>query len=343
MVWPAANVNTTNADAGTDSPAAFRDDVLDLINKFNQLRAHPSPFIQGLLDDIDAAAARATLGAASTTGNESIDGSKSFVKGVGVAGQAADETGWTLTGYLRGLLLPATRAIWWAKGAASRSIGIVRQSGSNLLRLVSSTADDGTAAAFNALTVDAATGDVVMGGAASANSAFLRTDGGRYSGILTFEKPSTDSTLAGNVANGISGNIWLLFENAGTNRGVQLNLADAPASFAGQLVYIVAESVGPNGWRKWSNGVIEQWGRGPIDADLPSGIFARSVAFPTAFLSSVDTVVLQVVSTAGASSGSVVAHYRADNTTLSTLAYWVQETASFLQSGVRVDFRAWGR
>lgn len=282
MVWPAANVNTTNADAGTDSPAAFRDDVLDLINKFNQLRAHPSPFINGLLDDIDAAAARATLGAASTTGNESIDGSKTFANGIGVAGQAADETGWTLTGYLRGLLLPATRAIWWAKGAASRSIGIVRQSGSNLLRLVSSTADDGTAAAFDALTVDAATGDVVMGGAASANSAFLRTGGGSNSGILTFEKPSTASILAGNVANYISGNIWLLFENAGTNRGVQLNLAGAPASFAGQLVYIVAESVGPNGWRKWSNGVIEQWGTTGAFAGNSSLSVTLPIAFPSA-------------------------------------------------------------
>lgn len=282
MVWPAANVNTTNADAGTDSPAAFRDDVLDLINKFNQLRAHPSPFINGLLDDIDAAAARATLGAASTTGNESIDGSKTFANGIGVAGQAADETGWTLTGYLRGLLLPATRAIWWAKGAASRSIGIVRQSGSNLLRLVSSTADDGTAAAFDALTVDAATGDVVMGGAASANSAFLRTGGGSNSGILTFEKPSTTSTLAGNVANYISGNIWLLFENAGTNRGVQLNLAGAPASFAGQLVYIVAESVGPNGWRKWSNGVIEQWGTTGAFGGNSSLSVTLPIAFPSA-------------------------------------------------------------
>lgn len=282
MVWPAANVNTTNADAGTDSPASFRNDVLDLINKFNQLRAHPSPFIQGLLDDIDAAAARATLGAASTTGNESIDGSKTFANGIGVAGQAADETGWTLTGYLRGLLLPATRAIWWAKGAASRSIGIVRQSGSNLLRLVSSTADDGTAAAFDALTVDATTGDVVMGGAASANSAFLRTGGGSNSGILTFEKPSTASTLAGNVANYISGNIWLLFENAGTYRGVQLNLAGAPASFAGQLVYIVAESVGPNGWRKWSNGVIEQWGTTGAFAGNSSLSVTLPIAFPSA-------------------------------------------------------------
>ncbi len=35
-----ATVNTSNADAGTDSPAVFRSDVLDLINKFNQLLSH---------------------------------------------------------------------------------------------------------------------------------------------------------------------------------------------------------------------------------------------------------------------------------------------------------------
>lgn len=39
MTLPAA-VNTSNADAGTDSPAVFRSDVLDLINKFNQLLSH---------------------------------------------------------------------------------------------------------------------------------------------------------------------------------------------------------------------------------------------------------------------------------------------------------------
>lgn len=271
MVWPAANVNTTNADAGTDSPAAFRDDVLDLINKFNQLRAHPSPFIQGLLDDIDAAAARATLGAASTTGNESIDGSKSFVKGVGVAGQAADETGWTLTGYLRGLLLPATRAIWWAKGAASRSIGIVRQSGSNLLRVVSSTADDGTAAAFDALTVDAVTGDVVMGGAASANSAFLRTDGGSNSGVLTFEKPGSSSTLNGNVQLNLSVNDLIISSANTPFNGARIKLGGAPTNAAGDILYVTAQVLGVNGYRKWSDGVIEQWGTTGPFGDIRSG------------------------------------------------------------------------
>jgi hypothetical protein len=37
MTWPTVAVNTTNADAGTDSPATFRTDVLDAINKLNQI------------------------------------------------------------------------------------------------------------------------------------------------------------------------------------------------------------------------------------------------------------------------------------------------------------------
>lgn len=62
MTWPSADVNTTNADAGTDSPATFRTDVLDLLTKFNQMRNHVSAFMQGLLSSASASAARTTLG-----------------------------------------------------------------------------------------------------------------------------------------------------------------------------------------------------------------------------------------------------------------------------------------
>jgi hypothetical protein len=37
MPFPTIAVNTTNADAGTDVPATFRGDVLDAINKLNQI------------------------------------------------------------------------------------------------------------------------------------------------------------------------------------------------------------------------------------------------------------------------------------------------------------------
>jgi hypothetical protein len=61
MTWPAVDVVRTNADSGTDVPATFRTDVLDLIDKFNQVRAHPTTFSQGVLSGVDAAAWRTSL------------------------------------------------------------------------------------------------------------------------------------------------------------------------------------------------------------------------------------------------------------------------------------------
>jgi len=72
MAWPAGSVNTTNADAGGDSPAAFRTDVLDLIQKMNQIIGHVTGFVQGLLSSANAPAARATLGAAASGANSDI-------------------------------------------------------------------------------------------------------------------------------------------------------------------------------------------------------------------------------------------------------------------------------
>jgi hypothetical protein len=63
MTYPSSDVSRTNMDAGTDSPQLARADLDDLVVKFNLLRNHISVFAQGLIDDVDAATARATLGA----------------------------------------------------------------------------------------------------------------------------------------------------------------------------------------------------------------------------------------------------------------------------------------
>ena len=62
MTWPTSDVTTTTVDAGSDNAGTARTTFLDLIQKFNQARNHVSTFMQGMLDDVDQAAAQATLG-----------------------------------------------------------------------------------------------------------------------------------------------------------------------------------------------------------------------------------------------------------------------------------------
>ncbi len=61
MTWPATQ-SKANVDSAADDPKLARSDFADNVDKFNLLQAHVSSYIQGLLDDADAAAARATLG-----------------------------------------------------------------------------------------------------------------------------------------------------------------------------------------------------------------------------------------------------------------------------------------
>jgi len=70
MTYPASDVGTTNTDAGTDSPATARTDILDLMTKFNLLRNHISSFMQGVLNRGTAALVRADLG--STTVGDAV-------------------------------------------------------------------------------------------------------------------------------------------------------------------------------------------------------------------------------------------------------------------------------
>ena len=62
MTWPTVAVNTTNVDSGTDNPANARADILDALQKLNQVIGHVATFPATILDDADAPAMRSTLG-----------------------------------------------------------------------------------------------------------------------------------------------------------------------------------------------------------------------------------------------------------------------------------------
>lgn len=74
MPFPSSDVNNTNTSSASTlgQPEAFRADARDLITKFNQLRNWFSSVGQGLVNSVDAATARTTLGAAASGANTDI-------------------------------------------------------------------------------------------------------------------------------------------------------------------------------------------------------------------------------------------------------------------------------
>lgn len=67
MTWPTSDVSTAQMDAGTDTPP--RAEFLSWAQKFNQIRAHVTSFMQGLLTSASAADARAALDVPSRSGS----------------------------------------------------------------------------------------------------------------------------------------------------------------------------------------------------------------------------------------------------------------------------------
>jgi hypothetical protein len=89
MTWPTVAVDTTDTDAGSDNPATARADLLDGLQKLNQIIAHVSAFVATALDDADATAFRATIGAAAAGVLTATSGTRMLFQ------QTAAPTGWT--------------------------------------------------------------------------------------------------------------------------------------------------------------------------------------------------------------------------------------------------------
>lgn len=85
MTWPTDPVDTSALDAGTDTPP--RATFFSWAQKFNQLVAHVTGYMQGLLASADAAAARTTLDVPSRSGSGA-----SGTWGISIGGNAGSAT-----------------------------------------------------------------------------------------------------------------------------------------------------------------------------------------------------------------------------------------------------------
>jgi hypothetical protein len=99
MAFPSSDVDTQHLDASTDSPAAARGSLLDLVQKFNSLRAYFNNFWLGLLATTSAATARTGLGA-TTVGSAVFTAASQSAARTAIGALSDDfEVGWAdLTG-----------------------------------------------------------------------------------------------------------------------------------------------------------------------------------------------------------------------------------------------------
>jgi len=134
MTMPTAAVVTTNLDAGTDSPASARTDLLDAVQKLNQMIAHISTFAGTLLDDASASAARATLEVAPRATR--IDVASAITVNLTSSAPDVDDIRITGTTSITAVTVAAGRVVRVTASAAhtlTNNANIVTQTGANIV------------------------------------------------------------------------------------------------------------------------------------------------------------------------------------------------------------------
>lgn len=151
MTWPSSDITTTNTDNTGDSPQDARADLLALMVAFNLLRNHVPAFMQGLLDDVDAATARTTLGAAASGTNTDITSLGAVTGVTATAGDSSTKLATTAfvagagakRGYLDGCIMST------AGSSATMSIGAGAAADSTNAVVMSLSATSKTTAAWS--------------------------------------------------------------------------------------------------------------------------------------------------------------------------------------------------
>lgn len=160
MTWPTDPVDTSALDAGTDTPP--RATFFAWAQKFNQLIAHVSGYMQGLLASADAAAARTTLDVPSRSGSGA-----SGTWGISISGNAGSAT--------NAAQLGGVAASGYTKSSGTSELGAVARTNGN-----AAGGFDGGVQARNAGTGagSATYFDASLGGVAAGGVQYLRNADG---------------------------------------------------------------------------------------------------------------------------------------------------------------------